>query len=159
MTNDKGTVDSGPGVVVHPPLLFVASLLVGFAFQFLLPLRFVNSLVIQLAIGLSIIIVGFGLGGWAVRTLVKAEVDPRPHSPVKSLVVTGPFRLSRNPIYLSGIVLLTGAAFAADTLWLLLMLPVALGIISLQVSREEKYLEARFGEEYRKYTGRVRRWL
>ena len=160
MTNGLGAAnDKGPGVVVSPPLLFFGILLGGLGLQFLFPLRFVNSLFVQLAVGFPIATVGFGLGGWAVRTLTKAGTDPRPHSPVRSLVAHGPYRFSRNPVYLSGIIILLGIAVAADTLWLILLLPIGLVLIHLQVRREEEYLEERFGEEYRKYKLNVRRWL
>ncbi len=151
--------DEGPGVVVSPPVLFLAALVAGLSLQLLAPVRFVNSLLIQLATGVTVIIVGFGLGGWAVRTLMRAGVNPRPHSPVSSLVTHGPFRFSRNPVYLSGILVLTGVAVAVDTLWLIVLTLVGFVVISFQVRREERYLEARFGEEYRKYLRSVRRWI
>ena len=159
MTEREGTDDKGPGVVVHPPVLFFATLLAGLVLQFLFPLRFVNSLLVQLSTGLLVIGVGLGLGGWASKTVLKAGTELNPHSPVRSLVTHGPFRFSRNPLYLSGIIILLGIAVAVDTLWLILPMPIGLILISLQVRREEEYLEARFGEEYRKNKGRVRRWL
>ena len=151
--------DKGPGVAVSPPLLFFATLIVGLVLHFLYPLRYVSSLLVQLVIGLPVIIIGFGLIGWAARTLMKAGTDPRPHSPVKSIVVSGPFRFSRNPIYLSGGIILIGLAVAVDTLWLIILLPVGFALIFPQIRREEDYLEAKFGDEYRRYKRRVRRWL
>ena len=159
MTEREGVDDKGPGVVVHPSLLFFATLLGGLVLQFLFPLRFVNSLPIQLAAGLPVIVIGLGLGGWASRTVLKTGTDLNPRSPVRSLVTYGPFRFSRNPIYLSGIIIHLGITVAVDMLWLVILLPSGLVLISLQIRREEEYLGARFGEEYRKYKSRVRRWL
>lgn len=159
MKEHLGAEEKGPGVVVHPPILFFATLLGGLVLQFLFPLRFVNNLWIQIALGLPTIIVALGLGGWAVRTLMKAGSDPRPHAPVTSLVTHSPFRFSRNPIYLSGAIILLGAAVAADTLWLIILIPVGLALISPQIRREEEYLDAKFGDEYKNYKRRVRRWL
>ena len=127
--------------------------------EFFFPSRFVGVLLVRLGLGLPLITAGLGLGGWAVRTLMKAGTDPRPHSPVSLIVIHGPFSFSRNPIYLSGIIIIGSVAVAVDTLWLLLLIPVSFLLISPQVRREEEYLEQRFGEEYRKYKRNVRRWL
>ncbi len=155
----EGAEDRGPGVVVHPPILLFATILGGLVLQFLSPLRFIGSLLVQLTIGLWAMAVGIGIGGWASRTVLAAGTGLDPHSPVRSLVVHGPFRFSRNPLYLSGLIILLGIAAVLDNPWIILVLPIGLVLISLQVRREEKYLDARFGEEYRKYKGNVRRWL
>ncbi len=149
----------GPGVVVHPVLLLFLTLIGGLILQFFFPIRFINDVPVQLGIGVPIIGVGLGLRRWVFRIASTAKTSLNPHSAVRSLVVDGPFRFSRNPLYLSGIVTLLGVMVAVDTLWLLILQTLALVPIFLQVRREEEYLDARFGEEYKKYKARVRRWL
>jgi len=121
--------EKGPGIVVHPPLLFFTTLVGGLVLHFLFPLRFVSSLPVQLGIGLPLIAVGSGLGVWASKALLKAGTGLDPHSPVRSVVIHGPFSFSRNPIYLSGVIILLGVAVAVDTLWLILLVPFGFVLI------------------------------
>ena len=80
--------------------------------------------------------------------------------PTTAIVTDGPYRFTRNPIYLGMFLGLVGLAIAFDNLWLLAMLvPFALAIRYGVVAREETYLEGKFGEVYTAYRSRVRRWL
>jgi protein-S-isoprenylcysteine O-methyltransferase Ste14 len=80
--------------------------------------------------------------------------------PTTTIVDTGPYRFTRNPIYLAMMLALAGLAIAFDSLWILLTLvPFALVIGYGVVAREEAYLERKFGEAYRRYRARVRRWV
>ena len=82
------------------------------------------------------------------------------NEPTRALVTTGVHGWSRNPIYLGLFLLYGGIAFAARSPWaLILTLPLAITIRSGVVAREEAYLERRFGDAYRSYKARVRRWL
>jgi protein-S-isoprenylcysteine O-methyltransferase Ste14 len=77
-----------------------------------------------------------------------------------ALVVDGPFRFTRNPLYLSLTLLYSGTALLLNLLWVVLLLPIALVIMQFGViSREERYLEKKFGQEYLRYKTRVRRWI
>jgi protein-S-isoprenylcysteine O-methyltransferase Ste14 len=99
-------------------------------------------------------------GLWAVRTMFRHGNSPEPRHPVVSLVVDGPFRFSRNPIYLSMTAFYLGLGLLFGTLWHVVLLPTVLAIMRRGViEREEAYLERRFGDEYRAYTARVGRWL
>jgi protein-S-isoprenylcysteine O-methyltransferase Ste14 len=100
------------------------------------------------------------LGVWAVATMLGAGTNIPTHRPATAIVTGGPYRFSRNPIYLGLFVGLVGLAIAFDDLWLLIALaPFALVIRYGVVAREEAYLERKFGEVYRGYCARVRRWL
>ncbi len=80
--------------------------------------------------------------------------------PTTAIVRTGPYRFSRNPIYLAFSLLQLGIALWVNSWWLVATLAAAIGIIHyVVVPREERYLEARFGTEYLNYKGSVRRWL
>jgi protein-S-isoprenylcysteine O-methyltransferase Ste14 len=89
-----------------------------------------------------------------------AGTSPDWDSPATVLIVHGPFRFSRNPQYLSVTILYLGVAISVNALWPIVLLPVfLLGFTIGVIWREERYLERRFGEEYLRYKGRVRRWL
>jgi protein-S-isoprenylcysteine O-methyltransferase Ste14 len=83
-----------------------------------------------------------------------------PYKPTSALVVDGPYRYSRNPIYLADALIYIGISVVIDTLWPILLLPIALAVLQQGViAREERYLERKFGDQYRQYQASVRRWL
>jgi protein-S-isoprenylcysteine O-methyltransferase Ste14 len=97
---------------------------------------------------------------WALVTLVRHRTTFHPDREASRLVVAGPYRFSRNPIYLGLTAVYAGAALLANTLWAILLLPLVLIIVATQViGREERYLARTFGEDYSEYCRRVRRWL
>lgn len=105
------------------------------------------------------------LGGWAYRTMKRADTpvigEPFvPGKPTSTLITDGPFRYSRNPGYLAGAMVYAGIASLANVLWVFLLLPVVLLMMQrTAISREERYLERKFGEEYLRYKARVPRWI
>ena len=100
------------------------------------------------------------LVAWAIVTMTRAGSNVPTSLPTTTIVNTGPYRFTRNPIYLGMVLGLIGLAIALNSLWLLLMLvPFALVIRYGVVTREEVYLERKFGDVYRGYRSRVRRWL
>ena len=101
-----------------------------------------------------------GLFAWAIATITRAGSNVPSTLPTTTIVDTGPYRFTRNPIYLAMVLGLIGLAIAFNSLWLLLMLvPFALVIRYGVIAREEAYLERKFGDVYRSYRARVRRWL
>ena len=101
------------------------------------------------------------LAAWAIVTITRAGSNVPTNLPTTTIVKSGPYRFTRNPIYLGMFLGLIGLAMAFDNLWLLMMLvPFALVIrYGVVVAREEIYLELKFGDVYRGYRSRVRRWL
>jgi protein-S-isoprenylcysteine O-methyltransferase Ste14 len=100
------------------------------------------------------------LVSWSFAELRRAGTHIRPDRPTTSLVTNGPFGWSRNPIYLSLILVYTGVSTFANALWPLILLPAAiLGLQRGVIEREERYLDHKFGDAYREYSARVRRWL
>lgn len=96
----------------------------------------------------------------AVSRFLRNQTGIRPFTPATVLVTDGPYRVTRNPMYLGLVAVLTGLAFALDSLWALVVVPcIALVLHFRFVLREERFLEATFGEAYRDYCRRVRRWL
>ena len=111
-------------------------------------------------LGILLVLVGAATTLSAVGFFRRARTSLVPIRPSTTLVSTGPYRFTRNPMYLGLAVVYVGIACWLGTLWPLLLLPVVLVLVgSLVIAREERYLEAKFGEEYRAYRARVRRWL
>lgn len=157
MGNDaRGAV----GAPVPPPALFAVSILVGFLLNLWIPLALPIPVAVARVSGGVLLLAGVALGLAAMRALAGAGTSPVPHRPSRALVARGAYGISRNPIYLGMALLLAGVAVLARSGWHLVMLVVfVIGIDRLQIRREERYLEARFGEEFRAYGSRVRRWI
>jgi protein-S-isoprenylcysteine O-methyltransferase Ste14 len=150
------------GVIARPPLLFLAPLLIGFVLDRLLPLPFLVPGIdpAHWIIGGSLILIGLALAVSGIRNFARAGTPVRSIKPTRALVTTGIHGWSRNPIYLAMFLVYGGIGVAARSPWtLILMLPLAITIRYGVVAREEAYLERRFGDAYRDYKARVRRWL
>ncbi len=151
-----------PGVLAPPPLIYLAGLALGLIAGRLRSLRLVPDSLQPLRwwLGGGLALSGLGLASWAVRTMYQAGTHPEPYRPVTELVTIGPYQRSRNPIYLGLTLTYLGLALLLDALWCLLLLPaVLLVMVRGVIAREEAYLERRFGQRYRAYRARVRRWL
>lgn len=110
-------------------------------------------------VGIPLFVVGLGLWGWGVAGLLRRNEDPNPGKPTNHLITAGPYRFSRNPIYAGGILGLTGLAIAINTATgFAVAVILALGVRQMVIA-EERYLEAKFGDEWRQYRARVRRWV
>jgi protein-S-isoprenylcysteine O-methyltransferase Ste14 len=146
--------------VVRPPLAWLAAFVAGVAIDRLLPLRFVPGSVPAVWVGAAIFALAFAFAVWAIATIRGAGTRIETTKPTTTIVATGPYRFTRNPVYLGMIVGQVGLAVAFDSLWLLATLvPFCLVIRYGVVAREEAYLERKFGEAYLGYKARVRRGL
>lgn len=147
-----------PGVVAPPPLIYLGGGVVGWGLQRLLPWRLPPRAGWE--IGLVIVLLGAAVALWAVATMTSARTPVDPNRAVTQVVTRGPFRWSRNPIYMSLSAILLGAGVMANSAWIVIMLvPVLLVMRQGVIVREERYLAGKFGDEYRLYCARVRRWL
>ncbi len=110
--------------------------------------------------GLIVFVAFFGLGLWAIAVFREAGQSEKPWEPTTQIVERGPFRLTRNPMYLQMILICIGVAIIVLNVWILLLTPLCAWILHSQVILpEEEYLERRFGEAYLAYKSRVRRWI
>ncbi len=145
--------------ITRPPYLYLGFLAAGIVLHFLMPLKIFGRFWIGLVVGLPLVLAGAFLVTWAVRTLLAARVDPR-FKPVENIVSGGPYGYTRNPMYLAFTLIYVGMALAVNSFWPLLLLPFLLALMHYGViRREERYLESKFGDEYRRYRTRVRRWI
>lgn len=142
-----------------PPLIYVGNLVLGMLLDRLVPLPFPSGYAFHI-VGFALLAGGLLLGGSAVVTMRREHTSPNPHKPPTALIEKGPFRYGRNPIYLSLFVTYAGIATYASSLWAILLLPVVFWLIdNWVVKREENYMEQKFGDAYRSYKSRVRRWI
>jgi protein-S-isoprenylcysteine O-methyltransferase Ste14 len=149
-------VTDTPGVVAPPPLIFVGSLAVGLVLEHLWPIEGVA----HRGAGYALFLAGIVLMILAVQALRRAGTHVQPHKPSTAIVDTGPYRYSRNPIYVGMAAMLVGVGLAIGSAWTILMVVPFLAILRTGViAREERYLSAKFGARYEGYRGRVRRWI
>ena len=147
------------GVFLPPPLLYALVFIIGMLLQRVWPVRMLPPLFGR-AVGIACIVSGMTLIVWSIRTFWRAGTSIIPVRPSTAIVTGGPFRFTRNPMYIALALLYLGAAFWLNTLWPLLLFPVLLFLVQTYVIvREERYLERKFGEEYLQYKSRVRRWM
>ena len=149
-------------VAVKPPLLFLGALVLGALLSATIPIGphpgSANGLAVM--VGLIFVVIGFAIGALAVRTFTRAGADVVPGRPATALVTGGPYRFTRNPIYIGFTLIYFGIAILATSVWILvLLIPVLVILQRGVVLREEAYLDAKFGAAYRKYQARVPRWL
>ncbi len=113
-----------------------------------------------MSIGPIVTAASFGWFFWAVYTMRTGDASIPTSEPTNAIVVRGPFRFSRNPIYLSMLLLQVGISIWANSLWFLGLAVVSAVLLWWGVIvRKERYLAHKFGAEYLSYKGRVRRWL
>ncbi len=147
------------GVAFHPPLLLLLAIIVGFFGRWILPLSVLPSALVRAA-GPVFTVASFCLFSWAVYTLRSGGASIPTNKPTDVIVAQGPYRFSRNPIYLGMVLLQLGLGVWANSLWFLVLAMVSALLLTWGViSREERYLERRFGDGYLVYRARVRRWL
>lgn len=147
-------------VIIRPPIAWALAVLAGLAFQWLMSLPFMPASVPAAWVGGMVFVLALVLVGWAIATITGAGSNVPTNMPTTAIVQAGPYRFTRNPIYLGMFLGLVGLAIAFDSLWLLgTLVPFAFVIRYGVVAREEAYLERKFGDAYRHYRARVRRWL
>lgn len=151
--------DDHAHVIAPPPLLYLGGLIAVVALHWywptaLLPPGLANSLAAPIALA------GLAVNLWGAYAMRRGRTAINPYRSTTHIVDSGPFGFSRNPLYLGMDLLFAGIILWLNTLWgvpvlVLLLVVMHYGVIL----REERYLETRFGEEYRRYRARVRRYI
>ncbi len=149
------------GVRIFPPLIHVAAIAIGFLIQWAVPVRLGGSGfgVVRIA-GCILLTIALALIASAARTMFGAGTTPNPTRPSTVIVTSGPFRFTRNPMYLAWELICIGAGLLANALWPVVMaVPAAIVTRRLVIDKEERYLSQKFGAAYLDYKSRVRRWV
>lgn len=146
---------------VHPAVLFFAVLVVGTTAAHFCPLALIpESFTARLAAGLACLALAAAVGIAALVAFRRAQTSPQFGQAVSVLLRRGPYRFSRNPLYLALLAALLGFAFLLNNAWLAVGVPVLFSALDRWVvRREEQFLSALFGKEYESYRNQVRRWL
>jgi len=151
-----------PGVLVRPPRLYLGMLIAGILAGWLLPAQMlpVLPLAVRALLGPTALALGVALMIWAMRLFRRAGTPVPTSQTVRAIVTDGPYRYSRNPIYVALSLIYAGIALMAGSVPALLLLPVIWVVMTYGViRREERYLATKFGVAYADYMARVRRWL
>jgi protein-S-isoprenylcysteine O-methyltransferase Ste14 len=144
---------------MFPPALYIGTLLIGLLLHLLWPWHISVGSWVRIC-GAVIALTSGVLAQWGARTMRRAGTNVLPNKPSLAIVTDGPFRFTRNPLYLTNAMFYVGLTFIFNTVWpLLLLVPMLLVVDRGIIRREERYLEAKFGDAYLAYKARVRRWL
>lgn len=149
-------------VRVLPPVIPLMAILFGLGLNRLWPIRpgFDFPKPFRYWIGGVIVAGSFLVMLWSVRLFQRTGQDANPYTPTPEIVESGPFRLTRNPMYLLMVLICLGIAVMLMNVWILLLIPLVAWMLQrLAILPEEAYLERKFGQKYLEYKNRVRRWL
>ena len=146
------------GILVPPPIIYAVPLAVGLLIHHWHPIL-ILPVALGAPVGVGALLLGM-VGFPAVRSFWRAKTSPKPWKPTTALVTDGPYRFTRNPMYLGFTLLYLGVSCWINSAWPAFFLPLILVVMQRAViAREESYLETLFGDDYRAYRRRVRRWL
>ncbi|MBV9642385.1 MAG: isoprenylcysteine carboxylmethyltransferase family protein [Verrucomicrobia bacterium] len=157
-------INSGdtPGVIIFPPLIPLSILIVGILLNFVVPVDLVAHVPLQgrIVVGFFACVIGLGMVIGANRIFRRIGTNVRPSQPALVLATTGMYTWTRNPMYVGGSIALVGIAILSALDWVLLLLVLSLPLVHYGIIiREERYLERKFGDEYRFYKKKVPRYF
>lgn len=154
-------LDSPPlRLIAPPPVMYLGALLLGVAIHILSPISIFPATPAREILGGFLLVLSGAFARWAFLTMRRLGTTANPKQPSQALVTDGPFRISRNPIYVAMTGLYVGMAFLINSAWpLMLLVPLLMVMQWGVILREERYLAGEFGSEYTACSSRVRRWL
>ena len=148
-----------PGVIAPPPLIYAGALVAGLLANRRYHIPFLPRPLAR-TLGPSLVVGGLAIGFLGSREMRLAETNLDPRKPATTVVTEGPFRFTRNPLYLSMTMIYVGILALANALPPVLLLPVVQHLMRRGViEREERYLERKFGDEYLEYKVKAPRWI
>lgn len=150
-----------PTTIPWPPILLACTVIDAVILAYIIPLPWpgLNDTSARI-VGLGFGVLGLILIIWAIGTLYLHNTTIMPHKPADQLVTTGPFSYFRNPIYLGDVFVFLGLAELTKNIWFVILAPVFMVLITwLAIRPEEEHLQAKFGDAYRDYVSKTRRWI
>jgi protein-S-isoprenylcysteine O-methyltransferase Ste14 len=150
-----------PNVLIFPPLIPLSALVVGVILNFFIPLGLLAHVLFlgRIVVGAIAFVVGLGMVIGANRVFQRIGTNVRPSQPTLALATEGIFTWTRNPMYVGGSLALLGIGISFALDWVILLLLVSLPLVHYGIIlREERYLEGKFGDEYRRYKTKVPRY-
>jgi protein-S-isoprenylcysteine O-methyltransferase Ste14 len=155
----SGSPDAANRGALRPPIIYLAAILIGLGLDFVFPLRWMPARAAAW-VGVTLVLISIALFLGATRRFKAAGTPVPGNLPTTTIVQSGPYRFTRNPIYLAFSLFALGVACWVNSIWLLVTLAAAVSVMNFVViRREERYLERRFGAEYVGYKAHVRRWF
>ena len=159
MSGEPREIPDNPGVIAPPPLIYAGTLILGLVAKRLLPTPFLPRALSRI-FGWPLVVCGLAIGLLGFREMRRAGTNVDPREPTTAVVTEGPYRFTRNPLYVGMTLIYAGITARANALPAALLLPLVLAVMRRGViEREEAYLERKFGDEYLRYKDRVRRWI
>lgn len=150
------------GIIPWPPLIYILAIALSVVLGMLYPLPWIGDVLgdILFAVGWVALFGVAALWITAIRAMMRARTTLNPNAEPDHLVTSGPFGITRNPMYLANTLLLIGVSFITGIAWFLLFaFLAAFATQKMAIEKEEKVLAAKFGKKYRDYAKRVRRWI
>lgn len=162
MTQDKDLKDDKTDhadVIMRPPFIYGLAIILALAIHYLTPLAW-QAFEAREKTGWAILTIGIGLIIASARLFIKRKQNPNPLEPTEEIYQDGLYAISRNPIYVGFSLIMISLSLLLDNFWIIILLLPTLVIMTYGViMREEAYLEDKFGDEYRRYKNKVRRWF
>ena len=153
------TPEDRPEIPIKPGWYFAMYFIMGVGFDTLFP-TYVFPEIVRFTLGAGLVFVGAVLNSTSISRFKNAHTNHETNKPARVLITDGPYRFSRNPIYLGFIFLYLGLGIFLNNLWIFVLgAPLLVTVQVVIIAREEDYLTGKFGEEYGEYYQSVRRWL
>ena len=157
---NQTTAERGARVRFPPPLVFLCGILSGLVVGQFAPAAVPLGRAIRIGAGLLVLVAGVGFIVAARRHFVRTGQSPIPWKPTPALIFQGPYRFTRNPMYVGATLVQIGFGLAVNNPWISgFALPALLVVHLIAVLPEERYLSEKFGQSYKDYLGKVRRYL
>ncbi len=162
MVSQNKSSDSQPDhaqVITPPPVIYLGAILLGWLINMILPMTISSSTWLKW-IGVILILIATIIIAFSRREFIKANTSIRPDRSTTTLIRTGPYKISRNPLYISLSLFHVAISIVLNNFWVLFMaIPAIVMIVLGVITKEEKYLEKKFGQQYLDYKSSVRRWF
>jgi len=159
-SNEVREGQDGADVRIPPPVFYLVAVALGVALQWLCALGFAPGSSLRIALGVAVICGGVAILGSAFSVFRRIGQHPDPRKPTPVVARDGPYRFTRNPMYLGGSLVQLGLGIALGNAWVVLLLvPVVVLLHYRAILPEERYLADKFGDEYASFKASVRRWI